>query len=106
MLLLLAPRGLDRKPTQTHREFAREVSKSFSNHPSSLLISSTVQEITELFNDVRFGKQTLPLELKRQIDISLDELKHGLATETLVMEKSLVMENRAGVEPDSPSDTH
>ncbi len=90
MSQILEPRGLKRQPTQTHREFAREVSQTYSDHPSSSLISSTVHEITEIFNDVRFGKQVLPADLKQQISASLNELENGLAIE------SVVMENRTG----------
>jgi transglutaminase-like putative cysteine protease len=83
---LLEPAGLVRRPTQTHREFAKEVSRYFAKHPASALIGSTVREITELFNDVRFGKQELPADLRAQVDISIKELKQSLVLESAVLE--------------------
>jgi hypothetical protein len=83
---LLEPVGLVRRPTQTHREFATEVSHFFAEHPASALISSTVREITELFNEVRFGKQKLPADLLDQVDISIKELKQSLVMDAGVLE--------------------
>jgi hypothetical protein len=97
MTNLLASRGLRRAPNQTHREFALEVSQTFSSHPQSSLISSTVREITELFNEVRFGKQRLPDDLHQQIGLSLKELEEGLAVE------SVVLENRVAFDPNNDS---
>lgn len=83
---LLEPAGLVRQQTQTHREFANEVSGFFAEHPASALIGSTVREITELFNDVRFGKQELPADLQTQVDICLSELKQSLALRAAMSE--------------------
>ena len=86
MTKILEPLGLSRQPAQTHREFARQVDIAFTDHPSSPLIGSTVREVTELFNDVRFGRQTLPQDLLEQIDSSLDELETSLKIELAVSE--------------------
>ena len=67
-----------RSPSQTHREFAGEVSAAFNSHPESGLISSTVVEVTELFNEVRFGNKDLESDLVNQIEISLSELDLAL----------------------------
>lgn len=75
MLELLQPLGLERQPAQSHREFALAVGQRFSNHPEASLIGSTVWELSEIFNSVRFGNETLPAELSEQIDSSLAELK-------------------------------
>ncbi len=53
------------------------MSRYFAEHPASALIGSTVREITELFNDVRFGKQELAADLRAQVDISIKELEQG-----------------------------
>lgn len=92
MLKILAKRDLTRAPSQTHREFAAEVSTRFDDHPSSSLIQSTVREITELFNEVRFGRVEIEPELSEQIDLSLAELNEAL------QRQSLVAENRASSE--------
>ncbi len=81
---LLAKRDLERSPSQTHREFADQVSTHFAKHPAAKLIQSTVKEITELFNEVRFGEVELESELSQQIDLSLAELGEALKTESLV----------------------
>lgn len=86
MVRILAKRDLERQPSQTHREFAAEVSDRFRDHPAANLIQSTVREITELFNEVRFGKNKLEPELSEQIDMSLAELNEALNRTTLVAE--------------------
>ncbi|MFK7767672.1 MAG: DUF3488 and DUF4129 domain-containing transglutaminase family protein [Mariniblastus sp.] len=82
MLELLAKRDLARNPSQTHREFAQQVSTHFVEHPSANLIQSTVREITEIFNEVRFGEVDLDRDLTEQIDLSLAELESALSVET------------------------
>ena len=47
------------------------------------MIDSTVREVTELFNEVRFGGQTLPEDLTEQIDVSLSELENSVRLESL-----------------------
>ena len=78
MTEILERQNLVRSPSQTHREFAGEVSAKFGSHPESDLISSTVHEVTELFNGVRFGKEELESELANQVEISLQELDTAL----------------------------
>ena len=75
---ILSKRDLKREPSQTHREFAKEVSSRFEDHPSAGLIQSTVFEVTELFNEVRFGRVELEDGLHEQIDLSLNELESAL----------------------------
>ena len=87
MTEMFARRDLKRGHSQTHREFAEQVSTHFKAHPSANLIQSTVREITELFNEVRFGEVELESDLSEQIDLSLAELRTALATETLVAAK-------------------
>ena len=76
---ILERHELERDPSQTHREFADEVSSRFEDHPSSGLIQSTVAEVTEIFNEVRFGRTELDVDLSEQIDLSLKELESALA---------------------------
>ena len=78
MTEILERHKLVRSPSQTHREFAGEVSAAFDSHPESGLISSTVYEVTELFNGVRFGNEELESDLASQVEISLKELDAAL----------------------------
>lgn len=78
MIDLLESSELHRKPSQTHREFATEVAVHFQSHPAANLIQSTVREITELFNEVRFGKLELENDLSDQIELSLVELEEAI----------------------------
>ena len=75
---ILATHQFQRRPNQSHLEFAGDVASSFSQHPKNDFIQSTVYEITGLFNAVRFGNQTIDPALAQQIDRSLDELKSVL----------------------------
>lgn len=84
MTELLEKQQLVREPSQTHREFATSVGEKYAQHPAANLISSTVREVTEIFNEVRFGKAKLDKELSEQIDISLNELREALETQSLV----------------------
>ena len=79
---LLEGQGLIRRSSQTHREFATEVVSHFDRHPSADLIGSTVCEITELFNEVRFGSVVLEGDLSEQIDESLTELQEAIQSST------------------------
>ena len=78
MAEILEQHNLIRSPSQTHREFAGEVSQRFDSHPQAGMISSTVHEITELFNGVRFGEEKLQDDLAMQVETSLDELDAAL----------------------------
>jgi hypothetical protein len=44
------------------------------------MIHSTVWEVSEIFNQVRFGNQHIPPDLQEQVKLCLDELESGLAT--------------------------
>jgi len=72
---ILAAHQFQRRPNQSHLEFAGEVASSFSQHPKKDFIESTVYEITGLFNAVRFGNETIDPMLARQIDTSLTQLQ-------------------------------
>ena len=78
MTKILGKHDLVRSPSQTHREFASEVSSRYLEHPASGMIQSTVYEVTELFNEVRFGSESIDQELGDQIDLSLSELDTAL----------------------------
>ncbi len=78
MAEILERHNLTRSPSQTHREFAGAVASAYDSHPDSGLISSTVHEITELFNEVRFGQEELQSDLASQIELSLNELDAAL----------------------------
>ena len=78
---ILAAHRFQRRPNQSHLEFAGEVASSFSQHPKNALIESTVYEITRLFNAVRFGNESIDESLARQIDDSLVELQAVLKPE-------------------------
>ena len=77
---ILATHQLRRQPNQSHLEFAGDVVSSFSQHPQSDFIQSTVYEVTRLFNAVRFGKETIDPTQTRQINESLAELSSALGT--------------------------
>ena len=81
MLDLLEPSDLHRRPSQTHREFATEVAGHFQSHPEANMIQSTVREITELFNEVRFGHVDLEDDLSEQVELSLSELQKAIKTD-------------------------
>lgn len=72
---ILLNQEMEREPSQTHREFAKEVSNHFENHPAAGLIQSTVVEVTELFNEVRFGQVEIEKGLSDQVELSLNELE-------------------------------
>ena len=72
---ILATHQFQRRPNQSHLEFAGEVASSFSQHPKNDFVESTVYEITSLFNAVRFGNETIDDGLAQQIDDSLVELQ-------------------------------
>ena len=75
---LLEKHGLERQSTQSHRQFATIVSQKFSDHPQASMIHSIVWEVSEIFNEIRFGKHELPTDLRTQVDLCLDELESGL----------------------------
>ena len=75
---ILAAHQFQRRPNQSHLEFAGEVASSFSEHPKNDLIQSTVYEITSQFNAVRFGNKTIAPEQAQQIDQRLAELQSVL----------------------------
>lgn len=80
LLKILKEQGLERAPGQSQRDFAKTVGTQFQNHPQSPLIASVVHEVSEIFNEVRFGKHTLPADLREQIDDCLNELETGFKT--------------------------
>jgi len=75
---ILAQHGFERGEHQTHREFARSVASSVAAHPAGAMIASSVWEITEIFQQIRFGKQTIPADLQQEIENSLNELSSVL----------------------------
>ena len=75
---ILATHQLQRRPTQSHLEFASEVASSFSQHPENDLIQSTVFEVTQRFNAVRFGNETLAPSVMQNVDNSLVKLRELL----------------------------
>ena len=77
---ILATHQLQRRPTQSHLEFAGEVVSSFSQHPESEFIHSTIYEITNRFNAIRFGDKTLAPSVVQNVDSSLAKLRELLAT--------------------------
>jgi transglutaminase-like putative cysteine protease len=78
LITILKDQGLERAPHQSQRDFSKVVGHQFRHHPQSQLISSVVYEVSEIFNEVRFGKQSLPTDLREQIDECLNELETGL----------------------------
>ena len=77
---ILATHQLQRRPTQSHLEFAGEVVSSFSQHPENDFIQSTIYEITNRFNAVRFGNETLSPSVIQNVDASLAKLRELLET--------------------------
>ena len=77
---ILATHQLQRRPTQSHLEFAGEVASSFSQHPENDFIQSTIYEITNRFNAVRFGDEKLAPSVIQNVDASLAKLRGILKT--------------------------
>ena len=77
---ILATHQLQRRPTQSHLEFAGEVASSFSQHPENDFIQSTIYEITNRFNAVRFGDEKLAPSVIQNVDASLAKLRAILKT--------------------------
>ena len=77
---ILATLQLQRRPTQSHLEFAGEVVSSFSQHPENDFIQSTIYEITNRFNAIRFGDETLAPSTIQNVDASLTKLRKLLET--------------------------
>ena len=75
---ILEAHDLVRRPDQTHREFARDVSSNFASHPSSKLISNALSDITEAFNRVRFGLQELDSDEQQNLDGQLNDLERAI----------------------------
>ena len=78
MTEVLEQHDLVREPAQTHLEFASEVENRFAEHPSSELISTSMQEITKAFNRIRFGLEELDSAEREAIDQQLAELEVAL----------------------------
>lgn len=76
---ILASHNLHREPTQTHREFATVVSNRFSEHPRFEFIHKTVDNVTQRFNQVRFGNTKFDDETANQIQQELADLQRTLA---------------------------
>ncbi len=72
---ILATQAFQRRPNQSHLEFAGEVASSFSQHPENDFIQSTIYEITNRFNAVRFGSETLAPAVAQQVDDRLSKLR-------------------------------
>lgn len=76
---ILASHNLYREPTQTHREFAGVVLENYSEHPKFEVIQTIVADITQRFNQVRFGNMTFDEETTTKIQSELVALKTTLA---------------------------
>ena len=63
---------------QTHREFASSVSEELNDHDSSSMIGGILEECTEAFNRVRFGKKELGPDEQTRLANQLDELNRLL----------------------------
>jgi len=77
---ILANHQLQRRPNQSHLEFAGEAVASFSQHPENDFIQSTIYDTTNRFNAVRFGNETLAPSVIQSVDTSLAKLKQLLET--------------------------
>jgi len=75
---ILEKQDLVREPVQTHLEFAKEVSVKFTSHPSADLISTTMRNVTEAFNRVRFGLENLEETERESLDQQLVDLEVAL----------------------------
>jgi hypothetical protein len=78
MLRMLEPHELVRDPGQTHREFATEVAVHFDDHPKASEIQSNVDQLTQWFNRIRFGRQELDSKSSEEIDETLSKLQRVL----------------------------
>ena len=77
---ILANHQLQRRPNQSHLEFAGEAVASFSQHPENDFIQSTIYDTTNRFNAVRFGNETLAPSVIQSVDTSLAKLRQLLET--------------------------
>ena len=77
---ILANHQLQRRPNQSHLEFAGEAVASFSQHPEHDFIQSTIYDTTNRFNAVRFGNETLAPSVIQSVDTSLAKLRQLLET--------------------------
>lgn len=80
LLKILNSQGFNKSPNQSSRDFASFVGQQFSDHPRAALITSVVSEVSEIFNEVRFGKHELPHDLNEEMKNCLDELESVLKT--------------------------
>jgi hypothetical protein len=78
LIEILSKQGIERAPQQSQRDFARSVAQQFAAHSKASLISSVVYEVSEIFNEVRFGNRPVPTDLLEQVDQCLNELENGL----------------------------
>jgi protein-glutamine gamma-glutamyltransferase len=78
LIEILSKRGIEREPQQSQRDFAKSVAQQFAAHSQASLISSVVYEVSEIFNEVRFGNRPIPTDLLEQVDQCLNELENGL----------------------------
>lgn len=76
---LLAGHQLQRKPNQTHREFAEFAANSFSGRPNFPSIRDHIDAITDAFNRVRFGNEKLDASAEQTLSNHLRELEQWLA---------------------------
>jgi transglutaminase-like putative cysteine protease len=75
---LVASRGLNPRPDQTPREFARTVELALVDVLSQDGLATLPWEVTELYNRVRFGGADCPAEEVRQLDRRIRGLAEAL----------------------------
>lgn len=78
-LRLCRARGLDRRPTQTQREFALEVCAELQQSTDGGGLRQFPVELTDAFYEVRFGERELDGHRAERIDRELTRLESALA---------------------------
>ena len=74
-LKLMEQQGIFRSDHETHREFANKVVARFQSHQGAGKISTTVNELTTAFNQIRFGHQGLEPEQRTSLESRVSDLK-------------------------------
>lgn len=75
---MLEQHQLVRSPNQTHREFAEVVAHRFADHEQADLIGSHIKNLTESFNEIRFGGSRVGEDQAGDIATRLVELEAAI----------------------------
>lgn len=79
---VVARRGLSRRPTQTARDFAREVREYLTNLTDDPVVIDSPRSVVNAFYRVRFGETSLSSEDAATVDDAIALMEKSLAPET------------------------